>query len=170
MASESDPETLPLLQGHAAARSGRRASRVLAAAAAATLVVLSALAYSSTVPRAARRTAFPSKDGSAPLAGTSGTYGWSCKDCSADAHTWSCDCRDESQVYRGTSTVLKWTCQTGTDVYIGTNDDAELWNDNGCLQCKAYNSAWEDAKAILGYDDLCMAISTDYIASLFKFD
>ena len=167
MASESDTETLPLLQVDVAARSGRATRRVLAAAAAATLVVLSALAYSSTVPRAARRGAFSA---SAPLAGTSGTYGWSCKDCSADAHTWSCDCRDESQVYRGTSTVLKWTCQTGTDVYIGTNDDAELWNDNGCLQCKAYNSAWEEAKAILGYDDLCMAISTDYIASLFKFD
>ena len=168
-----ESETLPLLQGDATARAGRRASRVLAAAAAATLVALSALALTSTVPRAARRTAFPSKDGSAPLAGTSGTYGWSCKDCSggsAGSLTWSCNCRDKSQVYRGTSTVLKWTCQTGTDVYIGTNDDAELWNDNGCLQCKAYNSAWEDAKAILGYDDLCMAISTDYIASLFKFD
>ena len=48
MASESDSETLPLLQGHAAARSGRRASRVLAAAAAATLVALSALALTSS--------------------------------------------------------------------------------------------------------------------------
>ena len=140
--------------------------------AATALVALSALAYSSTIPRAARRGALLDRklDESAPLGGTSGEYGYTCRDCKAGAHTWSCDCRDESQVYRGTSTVLKWTCQTGTDVYIGTNDDAELWNDNGCLQCKAYNSAWEDAKAILGYDDLCMAISTDYIASLFKFD
>ena len=167
MASESDAETLPLHQGDVAG-SGRATRRVVAAVA--TLVAV-ALAYSSTVPRAARRGAL--LDESAPLAGTSGTYGWSCKDCSggsAGSLTWSCNCKDKSQVYRGTSTVLKWTCQTGTDVYIGTNDDAELWNDNGCLQCKAYNDAWEDAKAILGYDDLCMAISTDYIASLFKFD
>ena len=163
MASESDTETLPLLQGDVAG-SGRATRRVVVAVA--TLVAL-ALAYSSTVPRAARRGAL--LDESAPLAGTSGTYGWSCKDCSggsAGSLTWSCNCRDKSQVYRGTSTVLKWTCQTGTDVYIGTNDDAELWNDNGCLQCKAYNDAWDDLK--LGYQDLCMAVSPDWIASLFK--
>ena len=168
MASESDPETLPLLQGHAAARSGRCASRVLAAAAAATLVVLSALAYSSTVPRAARRGAFSA---SAPLGGTSGTYGWSCKDCSASGSgaflTWSCDCKDESQTYRGTSTVLQWTCQKGTDV-DASDSDTELWNDNGCLQCKAYNDAWDDAKLVVGLEDLCMAASPDWIASLFK--
>ena len=166
MASESDTETLPL-QGDVAARSGRRASRVLATAAAATLVVLSALAYSSTVPRAVRRGAFSA---SAPLGGTSGTYGWSCKDCSGGAAgslTWSCNCRDKSQVYRGTSTVLKWTCQKGTDV-DASDADTELWNDNGCLQCKAYNDAWDDAKLVVGLEDLCMAASPDWIASLFK--
>ena len=35
-------------------------------------------------------------------------------------------------------------------------------------ECKAYNSAWDDLK--LGYQDLCMAVSPDYIASLFKND
>ena len=163
MASDSDTETLPL-QGDAAARSGRATRRVVAAAA--TLVVLSALAYSSTVPRAVRRGAFSA---SAPLGGTSGTYGWSCKDCSASGSgaflTWSCDCKDESQTYRGTSTVLQWTCQKGTDV-DASDSDTELWNDNGCLQCKAYNDAWDDLK--LGYQDLCMAVSPDWIASLFK--
>ena len=169
MASESDSETLQLLRADVAARSGRRATRrVLAAAAAATLVVLSALAYSSTVPRAARRGAFSA---SAPLGGTSGTYGWSCKDCSASGSgaflTWSCDCKDESQNYRGTSTVLQWTCQKGTDV-DASDSDTELWNDNGCLQCKAYNDAWDDAKLVVGLEDLCMAASPDWIASLFK--
>jgi len=91
MASDSDTETLPL-QGDAAARSGRATRRVVAAVA--TLVAL-ALAYSSTVPRAAPRGAL--LDESAPLAGTSGTYGWSCKDCSggsAGSLTWSCNCKD----------------------------------------------------------------------------
>ena len=171
-----ESETLPLLQGDATARAGRRASRVLAAAAAATLVALSALALTSTVPRAARRTApetaFLSDDGSAPLAGTSGTYGWSCKDCSggsAESLAWSCNCQDKSQVFRGTSTVLKWTCQKGT----GTTEDGlpdpestELTNIDGCLQCATYNDAWDDLK--LGYQDLCMAVSPDWIASLFK--
>ena len=164
MASESDTETLPL-QREVAARSGRATRRVVAAVA--TLVAL-ALAYSSTVPRAARRGAL--LDESAPLAGTSGTYGWSCKDCSggsAGSLMWSCNCRDKSQVYRGTSTVLQWTCQKGTDV-DASDSDTELWNDNGCLQCKAYNDAWDDLK--LGYQDLCMAVSPDWIASLFKND
>ena len=163
MASESDAETLPLHQGDVAG-SGRATRRVVAAVA--TLVAV-ALAYSSTVPRAARRGAL--LDESAPLAGTSGTYGWSCKDCSASGSgaflTWSCDCKDESQTYRGTSTVLQWTCQKGTDV-DASDSDTELWNDNGCLQCKAYNDAWDDLK--LGYQDLCMAVSPDWIASLFK--
>ena len=65
----------------------------------------------------------------------------------------------------GTSTVLQWTCQKGTDV-DASDSDTELWNDNGCLQCKAYNDAWDDLK--LGYQDLCMAVSPDWIASLFK--
>ena len=84
-------------------------------AAVATLVAV-ALAYSSTVPALARC----ALDESAPLAGTSGTYGWSCKDCSggsAGSLTWSCNCKDKSQVYRGTSTVLKWTCQKGRRDY-----------------------------------------------------
>ena len=88
MASESDAETLPLHQGDVAG-SGRATRRVVAAVA--TLVAV-ALAYSSTVPRAARRGAL--LDESAPLAGTSGTYGWSCKDCSggsAGSLTWSCN-------------------------------------------------------------------------------
>ena len=46
-----ESETLPLLQGELASRSGRRATRRVLAAAAATLVALSAL-YSATVPRA----------------------------------------------------------------------------------------------------------------------
>ena len=172
MASESDSETLQLLQGDAAARPGRATRRVLAAAAA--LVVLSALAYSSTVPRAARRGAL--LDESAPLAGTSGTYGWSCKDCSggsAGSLMWSCNCRDKSQVYRGTSTVLQWTCQKGT----GTTEDGlpdpestELTNIDGCLQCATYNDAWGDAKLVVGIEDVCIAASPDYIASLFKND
>ena len=52
-----ESETLPLLQGDVASRSGRRATRRVLAAAAATLVALSAL-YSATVPAAARRRAF----------------------------------------------------------------------------------------------------------------
>ena len=164
-----DSETLPLLQQDTV-RSGRRATRRVLAAAA-TLVALSALAYSATVPRAARRAAFSA---SAPLAGTSGTYGWSCKDCSggsAGSLTWSCNCRDKSQVYRGTSTVLKWTCQKGT----GTTEDGlpdpestELTNIDGCLQCATYNDAWGDAKLVVGIEDVCIAASPDYIASLFK--
>ena len=55
-----EPETLPLLQHDTEPRSGRRATRRVLAAAAATLVALSAL-YSATVPRAARPAAFPSK-------------------------------------------------------------------------------------------------------------
>ena len=163
-------ETLPLLQQDTEPRSGRRATRRVLAAAA-TLVVLSALAYSSTVPRAVRRGAFSA---SAPLGGTSGTYGWSCKDCSggsAGSLTWSCNCRDKSQVYRGTSTVLKWTCQKGT----GTTEDGlpdpestELTNIDGCLQCATYNDAWGDAKLVVGIEDVCIAASPDYIASLFK--
>ena len=139
-------------------------------AAVATLVAL-ALAYSSTVPRAARRAAFSV---SAPLGGTSGMYGWSCKDCSggsAGSLTWSCNCKDKSQVYRGTSTVLKWTCQKGT----GTTEDGlpdpestELTNIDGCLQCATYNDAWGDAKLVVGIEDVCIAASPDYIASLFK--
>ena len=93
-----ESETLPLLQGDVASRSGRRATRRVLAAAAATLVALSALYYSATVPRAARPAAFPSKTNwtevaieknredekrGAPLAGTSGLYGWTCKDCDA---------------------------------------------------------------------------------------
>ena len=166
-----ESETLPL-QGELAARSGRRATRRVVAAAA-TLVALSALAYSATVPRAARRAAFSV---SAPLGGTSGMYGWSCKDCSggsAGSLTWSCNCRDKSQVYRGTSTVLKWTCQKGT----GTTEDGlpdpestELTNIDGCLQCATYNDAWGDAKLVVGIDDVCIAASPDYIASLFKND
>ena len=168
MASESDAETLPLHQGDVAG-SGRATRRVVAAGA--TLVAV-ALAYSSTVPRAARRGAL--LDESAPLAGTSGTYGWSCKDCSggsAGSLTWSCNCRDKSQVYRGTSTVLKWTCQKGT----GTTEDGlpdpestELTNIDGCLQCATYNDAWGDAKLVVGIEDVCIAASPDYIASLFK--
>lgn len=166
-----ESETLPL-QGELAARSGRRATRRVVAAAA-TLVALSALAYSATVPRAARRAAFSV---SAPLGGTSGMYGWSCKDCSggsAGSLTWSCNCKDKSQVYRGTSTVLKWTCQKGT----GTTEDGlpdpestELTNIDGCLQCATYNDAWGDAKLVVGIDDVCIAASPDYIASLFKND
>ena len=98
-----ESETLPLLQGELASRSGRRATRRVLAAAAATLVALSAL-YSATVPRAARPAAFPSKTNwtevaieknredekrGAPLAGTSGLYGWTCKDCSAGTLWWS---------------------------------------------------------------------------------
>ena len=173
-----ESETLPLLQQDTEPRSGRRATRRVLAAAA-TLVALS-LAYSSTVPRAARRTApetaFLSDDGSAPLAGTSGTYGWSCKDCSggsAESLAWSCNCQDKSQVFRGTSTVLKWTCQKGT----GTTEDGlpdpestELTNIDGCLQCATYNDAWGDAKLVVGIEDVCIAASPDYIASLFKND
>ena len=167
-----DSETLPLLQQDTEPRSGRRATRRVVAAVA-TLVAL-ALAYSSTVPRAARRGAL--LDESAPLGGTSGTYGWSCKDCSggsAESLAWSCNCQDKSQVFRGTSTVLKWTCQKGT----GTTEDGlpdpestELTNIDGCLQCATYNDAWGDAKLVVGIDDVCIAASPGYIASLFKND
>ena len=75
--------------------------------------------------------------------------------------------KSESENYRGTSTVLQWTCQKGTDV-DASDSDTELWNDNGCLQCKAYNDAWDDAKLVVGLEDLCMAASPDWIASLFK--
>ena len=74
----------------------------------------------------------------APLAGTSGLYGWTCKDCSAGTLSWSCDCQDENQYYRGTSTVWKWTCQ-------GT----ELTNKDGCLQCETYSPAWGAVSPIL---------------------
>ena len=59
-------------------------------------------------------------------------------------------------------------CQKGTGFTDGGLPDVEsteLWNDNGCLQCKAYNSAWDDLK--LGYQDLCMAVSPHWVASLF---
>ena len=132
-----ESETLPLLQGELASRSGRRATRRVLAAAT-TLVALSALAYSSTVPRAARRGAFswtcpdcapcPPGPDCAPLEGTYGDYGQTCKDCSEHGSgllaTWSCDCQMPNGYFRGTSTVWKWTCQ-------GT----ELVNDDGCLQC-----------------------------------
>ena len=98
------------------------------------------------------------------------------KDCSggsAGSLTWSCNCKDKSQVYRGTSTVLKWTCQKGT----GTTEDGlpdpestELTNIDGCLQCATYNDAWGDAKLVVGIEDVCIAASPDYIASLFKND
>ena len=55
-----EPETLPLLQHDTEPRSRRRATRRVLAAAT-TLVALSALAYSSTVPRAPRPAAFSSK-------------------------------------------------------------------------------------------------------------
>ena len=141
-------------------------------AAAATLVVLSALAYSATVPRAARPAKFPSKTNwtevaieknredekrGAPLAGTSGLYGWTCKDCSAGTLSWSCDCQDENQYYRGTSTVWKWTCQ-------GT----ELTNKDGCLQCETYSPAWGAVSPILAgiamspTGDVCMAVPNPF--------
>ena len=134
-----EPETLPLLQHDTEPRSGRRATRRVLAAAT-TLVALSALAYSSTVPRPARRGAFswtcpecyscsPGGD-CAPLAGTSGDYGETCKDCSEHGSgllaTWSCNCQMPNRYFRGTSTVLKSTCE-------GT----WLVNIDGCLQCKA---------------------------------
>ena len=136
-----ESETLPLLQQDTEPRSGRRATRRVLAAAATLVVALSlALAYSSTVPRAAppaRRGAFswtcpdcaPCPPGPcAPLEGTNGDYGQTCKDCSAGSVLgsvwWSCDCQMPNGYFRGTSTVWKWTCQ-------GT----ELVNDDGCLQC-----------------------------------
>ena len=164
-------ETLPLLQQDTEPRSGRRATRRVLAAVA-TLVALSALAYSSTVPRAARPAAFPSKTNwtevaieknredekrGAPLAGTSGLYGWTCKDCSAGTLSWSCDCQDENQYYRGTSTVWKWTCQ-------GT----ELTNKDGCLQCETYSPAWGAVSPILAgiamspTGDVCMAVPNPF--------
>jgi len=118
-----ESETLPLLQQDTEPRSGRRATRRVLAAAAALVaaVALSALAYSSTVPRAARRGAFswtthwpPPQD-----------YHKTCKDCSSTSLSWSCNCRDLNGAYIGMSTVWKWTCE-------GT----ELENVNGCLQCK----------------------------------
>ena len=166
-----ESETLPLLQGELASRSGRRATRRVLAAAAATLVALSVL-YSATVPRAARPAAFPSKTNwtevaieknredekrGAPLAGTSGLYGWTCKDCSAGTLWWSCDCQDKNQNYRGTSTVWKWTCQ-------GT----ELTNKDGCLQCETYSPAWGAVSPILAgiamspTGDVCMAVPNPF--------
>ena len=134
-----EPETLPLLQQDTEPRSGRRTTRRVLAAAA-TLVALSALAYASTVPRPARRGAFswtcpecyscPPRGDCAPLAGTSGDYGETCKDCSEHGSgllaTWSCNCQMPNRYFRGTSTVLKSTCE-------GT----WLVNIDGCLQCKA---------------------------------
>ena len=152
MASESDTETLPL-QREVAARSGRATRRVVAAAA--TLVALSALAYSSTDPhvvgeaRPPRRgpprgasgafswtcpecgeTCLPGSGDCAPLAGTSGDYGETCKGCSAGTTAgsdwWSCNCQMPNGYFRGTSTVWKSSCE-------GT----WLVNNDGCLQCKS---------------------------------
>ena len=137
-----ESETLPLLQQDTEPRSGRRATRRVLAAAATLVVALSlALAYSSTIPRPARRGAFswtcpecgetclPGGD-CAPLAGTSGDYGQTCKDCSAGTTAgsdwWSCNCQMPNGYFRGTSTVWKSSCE-------GT----WLVNNDGCLQCKS---------------------------------
>ena len=145
-----ESETLPLLQQDTESRTGRRATRRVVAAAA-TLVTLSALAYSSTAPRAAaaRRepprgasgafswtcpecgeTCLPGSGDCAPLDGTSGDYGETCKDCSAGTTAgsdwWSCNCQMPNGYFRGTSTVWKSSCE-------GT----WLVNNDGCLQCKS---------------------------------
>ena len=145
-----ESETLPLLQQDTESRTGRRATRRVVAAAA-TLVTLSALAYSSTAPRAAaaRRepprgasgafswtcpecgeTCLPGSGDCAPLAGTSGDYGETCKGCSAGTTAgsdwWSCNCQMPNGYFRGTSTVWKSSCE-------GT----WLVNNDGCLQCKS---------------------------------
>ena len=146
-----ESETLPLLQQDTEPRSGRRATRRVLAVAA-TLVALSALAYSSTAPRAAAaarhepprgasgafswtcpecgETCLPGSGDCAPLAGTSGDYGQTCKDCSAGTTAgsdwWSCNCQMPNGHFRGTSTVWKSSCE-------GT----WLVNNDGCLQCKS---------------------------------